>query len=87
MLGLWGVRCPEHPLVERASLLLNVLSGEMTDPAQTMILEFRYPKLQLTQLAEEFPDGNWAEMILEATDTTVPNTSRPECQKAAIKLR
>ena len=83
VLSMWAVRCPQRTLVNQASRMVNALTKEMVNPAATMSYEFRILKLQLAKLRASFPDGPWAEMVLEALDAAIPHTSDRALRKAA----
>jgi len=82
--SMWAVRCPQQSLLEQASLMLNVLAKEMLDPAAVLSHEARILKLQLAKLRQAFPDGPWAEMVLEALDAAIPHASDREMREAAL---
>ena len=83
LLSSWALRCKEPELVEQASRMINVLTSEMADPARSLFQEFRIVKLQLAMFGEVFPDGPWAEMVLEALDAPIPMAGEMEMQQAA----
>ncbi|MBN1854590.1 MAG: hypothetical protein JW829_17800 [Pirellulales bacterium] len=82
--SMWAVRCPEQTLVNQASRMMNVLAKQTLNPATTMSHEFRILKLQLATFRASFPDGPWAEMVLEKLNMAIPPVSDQELRQAAI---
>lgn len=84
-LGQWAVRCPDRQLVDDVSTMVNAMAGDMVNPARTMRFEASISKMRLDALEAAFPDGPWAEMVLEGLGADMPNADRQSMREAAIK--
>lgn len=87
-LGRWASRCPSAKLVARAFGLLEAMQNSLVDPPQILAKEGSIMALGFDQLREAYPDGNWAEMILESYgEATTGNLDqdRDSAKSACIK--
>jgi len=83
-LGHWAPHCPDKELVAEAFDLLAAMSGDMVDPARTLQSEADIFKMRLEAMQDAFPEGPWAEMILESLGVDFPSTGPEGMRKAAI---
>ena len=81
-LARWGVRCPSRPLVARAFGLLESMQGNLVDPSQVLARESSIMSLELDRLRDAYPDGNWAEMILESLGQEVVGENQENDERA-----
>ena len=86
LLGDWAVGCPEHSYILAAFLNLEPLTHDMVAPARTLAYEAGIRSHQFDRVKDAFPDGPWAEMILEAMGEFAPGKDRKSMQKKAISL-
>lgn len=84
-LGQWAVRCPDQQLVDDVSTMVNAMSGDMVNPARTMRFEASISRMRLDALEQAFPDGPWAEMVLEGLGAELSNGDRQSMREEAIK--
>ncbi|QDU54918.1 hypothetical protein [Aeoliella mucimassa] len=80
----WAVRCPDTALVDDVSHILDAMANDMVNPARTMGFEAGISKARLAAMESAYPDGPWAEMILEALGAEVPAAGSEELRQAAI---
>ncbi len=83
-LGQWAVRCPDTELVDDVSDLVNAMATDMVNPARSMRFEASISKMRLDALESAFPDGPWAEMVLEALGAEIPSGGPEAMKQAAI---
>ena len=84
-IGQWATRCPDTALVEESFYILNAMSLDMVNPAKIMRSEASISKMRMDAMQDAFPDGAWAEMVLEALGAKFPNTDHEGMRKAAIE--
>ena len=70
--------------VVTASAMIESLADNMTDPAGTLRYEASILRLQFEELKNAFPDGPWAEMVLESVNETVPEADGEALREMAI---
>ena len=80
----WAVRCPDRALVGRAAQVLETLAGDLVQPAQTLASEASILRRQFVLLVRAFPDGPWAEMILDGVEAPIPQGDEAKVRAAAI---
>ncbi len=83
-IGHWAVRCPDVELVDQVSDMANAMAADMVNPARTLRFEASISNMRLDAFEEAYPNGPWAEMLLEAMGGKVPATDREGRQKAAV---
>jgi len=83
-LGQWAVACPDTALVSEAGDLLAALAEDMVAPARTLRSEASILQMRLQAMEDAFPDGPWAEMVLESLDAEFPVADRQGMREAAI---
>jgi hypothetical protein len=81
-----AVHCPDRYLVKRAFTILEIYSEDMVSPATTLLREARIVSHRCNKLKEAFPDGPWAEMLLEALGEFVHSESESHHEQQAIEL-
>jgi len=87
-LGRWATRCPSAKLVSRAFGLLEAMQSSLVNPPQILAKEASILSLAFEQLSASYPDGDWAEMILESYgEPTTGNVDqdREAAKKASIE--
>ena len=84
-LGYWAANCPDRALVEEAFDLVAALSHDLVHPAKTLQSEANIIKLRMQTLQGAYPDGPWAEIVLEALLADIPSTDPEGLRKAAIQ--
>ncbi len=84
-LGHWAPHCPDTSLVDQALDQLNAMSRNMTDPGRTLLLEANILQMRLDAMQDAFPDGPWAEMMLESLGEAFPSDGPEGMRKAAIE--
>ncbi|QDT00596.1 hypothetical protein [Adhaeretor mobilis] len=82
-LGRWAVNCPDQALVKEAFDLLTVVAFDLVQPAKTMQSEANILKMRMDALRHSYPDGPWAEIVLEALGAEFPAAGPEAMQKAA----
>jgi len=85
-LGYWAADCPDKQLVEDAFDMLAASAHDLVQPTRTLQSEANIIKMRLETLEGAFPDGPWAEMVLEAFKADIPMAGPAELRKAAIKV-
>lgn len=83
-LGNWAARCPDNDLVERTFQVVNAMASDMVNPARTLNFEASVVSMRLEALREAYPDGLWAEMILDAMGQPLPAGGAEAVRAAAI---
>lgn len=88
-LARWAVECPEPKMVARARRLLETLAIDMTAPTKTVAGELSVLSQRLVGLNAAYPNGPWAELILEDLGEEIPagklNEIRELAKAAAIE--
>jgi hypothetical protein len=84
-LGYWAANCPDEELVEEALDLLATFSHDLVHPAKTLQSEANIIKLRMQTIKGAYPDGPWAEMVLEALEADIPSADPAALRKAAVK--
>ena len=88
-LATWAARCPDQQLVAAVRQTLLALGVESISPLAAVSTEATLVDLRLTELQHAYPDGNWQEILLAATNTPITiggNVDWREATKAeAIK--
>jgi hypothetical protein len=82
-LARWSARCRSANLVARAFGLLESMQGSLVNPPQVLAKEGSIMALEFDQLREAYPEGNWAEMILQSYGE--PTTGNVGQDRAAAK--
>lgn len=85
-LAFWGAKCPDNQLVKQAFLRFEAASDTMVRPAFTLATEASIVKRQLERVRDAFPDGPWAEMLLESLGEFTIAKNKAALQEQAIKL-
>ena len=83
-LAHWAPRCPDVALVEDVSHAVNAMAVDMINPAQILRSEAAITKLNSETMQAAYPDGAWAEIVLEALGRDVPMYDPAEMREAAI---
>lgn len=84
-LGHWAPRCPDPSLVKDALDLVSTMASNMVDPARTLQSEATILEMRLEAMQDAFPDGPWAEMILESLGEEMPTGGAERLRQAAIE--
>ena len=71
-------------MIDRVLELATVSSGNLVEPARTLLSEASISQMRLDALRDAYPDGPWAEMVLEALGQELPNVGPEELRAAAI---
>ncbi len=85
-LGYWATNCPDAALVEEALDLLAATSIGIVQPARTMQSEANILKMRIETLQNAYPEGAWAEMLLEVFNADIPSADPEGLRKAAIQV-
>ena len=83
-LANWAVRCPDKALVEEALHIMNTAAPDMVNPARTMRFEASIAKMRLNAIQDAYPNGPWAEMVLDSLNAEFPQGGPDEIRAAAI---
>jgi hypothetical protein len=78
----WSVRCPSRPLVARAFGLLESMQNALIEPSQVLARESSIMSLEFERLRDAYPDGNWAQMILESSGEDVTGKKQDDADRA-----
>ena len=70
-LARWATRCPERLLVARAFGLFESIQSSLVDAPQSVAREASILALDFHRLREAYPDGNWAQQILQSYDLPI----------------
>ncbi len=84
-LGNWASNCPDAALVEEAFGLLTASALNLVQPAQTMLSEANILKMRMETFQNAYPEGAWAEMLLEVLEADIPAAGPEGLRKAAIE--
>lgn len=84
-LANWAARCPDDKLVEYAFLHFEVLVPDMVNPAHSLAHEASIIDERCERLKAAFPDGPWAEMMLESLGEFVEAQDEGELEEKAIE--
>jgi hypothetical protein len=85
-LANWAARCPDRKLVQYAFLHFEIMVPDMVNPAQSLAHEASIIDERCERLKAAFPDGSWAEMLLESLGEFVAAQDEQELEKKAIEL-
>lgn len=80
----WAVRCSDAELISSVRSSLNMNSAQGSSPARALGYEASVVELALNDIELAYPDGNWAEIVLQAVDA-VPDSTTPEAMKEAAR--
>ncbi len=83
-MAFWGARCDRTDLVNDAFTRLELTSDSQVFPARTMAYEASIVNRQVDRLLEAYPDGPWAEMLLESMGQYAVGDSEEELEAKAI---
>lgn len=83
-LGEWATRCPDQALIDEVFEIVNAMASDMVNAAKILRSEASISQMRLNALEGAFPDGAWAEMVLEALGEEFPNAGHEGMRKAAI---
>ncbi len=84
-LGHWAANCPDPILVSDAFDVLAASALDMVQPALTMQSEANISKMRMEALQNAYPDGAWAEMVLEILEADIPVAGPEGLREAAIE--
>ena len=84
VLGMWAAECPDAELVASTLSALNVVVPEHLSPTTALGYESSLLLNGLAAIGEDYPDGAWAEAVLDILDVT-PEAWDPESMRAAAK--
>ena len=82
-LANWAVRCPSRIIVARAFGLLETLADDMVQPQRTLSSEATILAMEFSRIQAAYPDGDWAQLILEGYGEPVPEAR--QAQERAAK--
>jgi hypothetical protein len=80
----WAVRCDDAELINSVRLALHAASAQRGSPSRAIGFEASVLEMTLDDVQLAYPDGNWAEIIMQAVDAK-PSASTPEAMRAAAK--
>ncbi len=83
-LGRWATHCSDESLINRLLDLAKVSSGNLIEPARTLLSEASISQMRLDAMQDAYPDGPWAEMVLEVLHEEMPNVGPVDLRKHAI---
>ena len=83
-LANWATRCPDAALVDETFHIVNGMAVDMVNPARTLRSEASISKMRLEAFAEAFPNGAWAEMVLETLGEEITHDHPEKLKEAAI---
>lgn len=84
-LAIWAAYCPNPKLVIRAQRMLETIADKLVDPTRTVTGELTILSRRLTSLRAAYPNGPWAELILEDLGEDVSADSLDQMRKKAAK--
>jgi len=84
-LSRWAVRCPDKTVIDRAFELLAAMGPDMVRPARTAGREASILQLRFAMFRRQFPDGPWAEILLEQFGLPVPQDNPQAVRQAAME--
>ena len=67
-LAKWSTRCPKGDLIARAFGLLETMQDQLINPSRTLASEASILAIELQQLRDAFPRGDWGTMILDSLE-------------------
>lgn len=67
-LATWAARCPDPETIKAARGALMAIGADAVSPIPPFSTEATLIDLRLTQLEHAYPDGNWPEILLAATN-------------------
>lgn len=79
----WAAHCPDRELIAAARQSLLATGADSVSPLAAMSNEAVIVDLRLTQLQEAYPDGNWPEILLAATNAPLQTESVPDWREFA----
>ena len=82
-LAFWATRCDSTPLVNEVLNRLTIDAKRDLSPARVLASEADIFDRQVGRIVSEFPDGNWAELLLEAWGEFAAAGSRAELEEKA----
>ena len=85
-LAFWGSKCPESRLVKQAFLRLEAATESMMQPAFTFASEASIIERQMERVRVSFPDGPWAEMLLDSLGASTVADDADGLKAKAMKL-
>ena len=85
-LAYWATRCPETKLVRRAFLRFEAASEGMVRPAFTLAKEASIVQRQHDRVRKSYPDGAWAEMLLESLGELTIGADKQALQQKAKQI-
>ena len=68
----WAAHCPDRDLIAATRQSLLAASADSVLPLAAISNEAAIVDLRLTQLQAAYPDGNWPEILLAATNAPLP---------------
>ncbi|MGI9516816.1 MAG: hypothetical protein ACR2NP_07225 [Pirellulaceae bacterium] len=83
-LGYWAANCPNPKTVIRAQRMLETIAGDLVDPTRTVAGELGILSQRLVALDAAFPDGPWAELVLEELGKDFAEQSLEELRVSAV---
>ena len=84
-LALWGTRCADPALAEVAFRRVEDSQWQL-DPSKMMMAEAAILDEQVDRVIKEFPDGRWAEMMLESWGELADGNSRDELKGRLLEV-
>ncbi|MEM9353351.1 MAG: hypothetical protein AAGA92_10090 [Planctomycetota bacterium] len=82
VLATWAAECPDAELVASTLSALNVVVPEHLSPTTALGYESSLLLNGLTAIGDDYPEGAWAEAVLDLLDIT-PEARDPETMRAA----
>ncbi len=83
-LAFWGARCDRPELVNDAFIRLELSSGHQVFAARTLAYEASIIHRQVDRLLDAYPDGPWAEMLLESMGQYAVGDTEEEMEAKAL---
>jgi hypothetical protein len=82
-LATWAARCPDQQLVAAVRQALLVVGVDAISPLAAINTEATLVDLRLTELQHAYPDGNWQEILLAATNAPITIGGNGDWREAA----
>lgn len=85
-LTLWAARCEDLELCQRGWIRLELASKTDLNPARTLAFEAAILERRIDRTIDAYPDGDWAEMLLEAWGDLPQGRNKTELEAKAKEM-
>lgn len=85
-LAFWGSKCPEPLLVKQAFLRFEAATDGILRPAFTLANEASIIERQMERVRSAYPEGPWAEMLLDSLGAFTIAQDKETLEAKAIQL-